>query len=172
MDTLEILFQAGPIESLDVTGLRIERRLGHVARAEVEVRTTVYVEPDELLGLPARIAFGRGEADHQFYGVLTTVGMVCSPEDDTREHLVYRLEVSSALALLEREVDCRIFQDQDVKEIVTAVLAGVGIAGAQQSWRLTATYPKRENCVQYSESSLAFVSRLLEEEGIVFFSDG
>jgi len=79
--------------------------------------------------------------------------------------------VSSCLALLERQVDCRIFQDKDVKEIVSGVLKGFGIADAQQSWRLSAKYPKREYCVQYNESALAFVSRLLEEEGIFFFSD-
>jgi len=97
--------------------------------------------------------------------------MVHAPENDATEHLVYRLEVSSALGLLEQQVDCRIFQDKDVKEIVSGVLRELGIADNQQSWRLAITYPKREYCVQYNESALAFVSRLLEEEGIFFFSD-
>jgi type VI secretion system secreted protein VgrG len=173
MDTraLTVLFQAGPIESLDVTGMRIERRLGKVAEADVEVRTTTYAEPDDLLGIPARVAFGRGEADQEFLGVVTSVAMVSSPDNDMREHLVYRIQVSSCLALLERQVDCRIFQDKDVKDIVSGVLTDFGIAAAQQSWRLSAKYPKREYCVQYNESALAFVSRLLEEEGIFFFSD-
>jgi type VI secretion system secreted protein VgrG len=173
MDTraLSVFFQAGPIESLDVVGLRMERRLGKVAEAEVEVRTTTYAEPDDLLGLPARIAFGRGEADHEFLGVVMSVVIVTSPDDDAREHLVYRMHVTSALGLLEGQVDCRIFQDLDVNEIVSSVLGDLGIADKSQSWRLAAKYPKREYCVQYNESALAFVSRLLEEEGIFFFSD-
>jgi len=173
MDTraLTVLFQAGPLESLDVGGLRIERRLGKVAEAELEVRSPTYAEPDELLGLPARVAFGRGEADQEFLGVVTRVAMVTSPDDDVREHLVYRIQVSSALGLLDQQVDCRIFQDKDVKEIVSGVLKDLGVADNQQSWRLSVTYPKREYCVQYNESALAFVSRLLEEEGIFFFSD-
>src|SRR6185312_4995685 len=173
MDTrsLTTLFQAGPLESMDVTALRIERRLGHVAVAEADVRTTTYAEPDDLLGVPARLAFGRGQVDHEVLGVITSVGMVATPGDDFHDHLVYRVEVRSCLSFLEQQVDCRIFQDKDVKEIVSSVLSGLDIADDKQSWRLTAKYPKREYCVQYNESALAFVSRLLEEEGIFFFSD-
>jgi type VI secretion system secreted protein VgrG len=173
MDTraLTVFFKAGPIESLDVVDLRMERRLGKFAEAEVEVRTSVYAEPDDLLGLPARIAFGRGDPDHDFLGVVMSVAMLTSPEDDAREHLVYRVHVTSILGLLERQIDCRIFQDLDVKEIVSGVLTDFGVAEKSQSWRLSGKYPKREYCVQYNESALAFISRLLEEEGIFFFSD-
>ena len=71
----------------------------------------------------------------------------------------------SRLGLLERRSTARIFQDKDVKEIVAEVLQDLGVDDEQQSWRLTATYPKREYCVQYSESALAFVSRLLRGGG-------
>jgi type VI secretion system secreted protein VgrG len=169
--SLTTLFQAGPIVSQDVVGFRIERRLGQVAEAEVFVRSAVYVEPDDLLGVPARIAFGREDLDHELFGVVMSVTMVTSPEDDARPELLYQLHVTSLLGLLERHVDCRIFQDKDVKEIVSTVLRDLGIDDKLQSWRLVAKYPKREYCVQYNESALAFVSRLLEQEGIYFSSD-
>lgn len=169
--TLSALFQAGPIESTDIVGFRSERRLGRIAETEIELRSTTYVEPDELLGLPARLSFGRGEGEHQIDGVVMSVTLVSTPEDDARAHVVYRLHVTSLLGLLEREVDCRIFQDKDVKEIVGELLADLGIEAKRQAWRLAAKYPKREYCVQYNESALAFVSRLLEEEGIYFSSD-
>ena len=173
MDTraLTVSFRAGPIESLDVVGFRIERRLGRVAEARIEVRSTTYAEPDELLGLPARITIGRDEDEQELVGMVMGVALVTSPRDLDREHMRYRITVTSVLGLLERQVDHRIYQDMDVKEIVTAVLAEVGVAASMLSWRLSATYPKREYCVQYGESALAFVSRLLEEEGIFFFSD-
>ncbi len=173
MDTraLTVSFRAGPIESLDVVGFRIERRLGRVAEARIEVRSTTYAEPDELLGLPARITIGRDEEEQEMVGMVMGVALVTSPRDQERQHMRYRITVTSVLGLLERQVDHRIYQDMDVKEIVTAVLAEVGVAASMLSWRLSATYPKREYCVQYGESALAFVSRLLEEEGIFFFSD-
>jgi type VI secretion system secreted protein VgrG len=168
---LTTLFEAGPIASQDVVGFRIERRLGQVAEAEVFVRSATYAEPDDLLGLPARIAFGREDLDHELVGVVMSVSMVTSPEDDARPELLYRLLVTSLFGLLEQQVDCRIFQDKDVKEIVSTVLRDLGIDDKRQSWRLVAEYPTREYCVQYNESALAFVSRLLEEEGIYFSSD-
>ncbi len=144
MDTtrLTALFQDGPIESQDVVGFRIERRLGQVAEAQIEVRSATYAEPDEFLGLPARIAFGRGETEHELFGVVMSVSMVTSPGNDTRAELLYRLHVTSLMGLLEREVDCRIFQDKDVKEIVSGVLRDLGIDDAHQSWRLATVYPK------------------------------
>src|SRR5262245_27503340 len=140
--SLTTMFQAGPITSQDVVGFRVERRLGRVAEAEVEVRSAVYAEPDELLGLPARLAFGRGEAEHQLCGVVMSVTMVTSPEDEVRRETVYRLHVTSLLGLLERQVDCRIFQDLDVKEIVSTLLRDLGIGDGSQAWRLAAEYPK------------------------------
>src|SRR4051812_35988531 len=111
--TLSILFQAGPIESLDVVGFRMERRLGKIAVAEVDVRSAVHAEPDELLGIAGRVALGHDEADHEFCGVVTSVGMVMTPKDANRAEQVYRIQLSSALARLEQAVDCTIFQDKD-----------------------------------------------------------
>ena len=56
-------------------------------------------------------------------------------------------------------------------------LADVGLAeDLKTEWRLKGTYPKRAYIVQYEESDLAFVSRLLEADGIYHFletgSDG
>ncbi len=99
------------------------------------------------------------------HGVVTDVEIAATPANDGVRGTSYRIHLTSWMGLLEREVDCRIYQDQDVKEIVSAVLRGAGIDDQRQSRRLVSSYPKRTYCVQYNESSLAFVSRLLEEEG-------
>jgi type VI secretion system secreted protein VgrG len=41
----------------------------------------------------------------------------------------------------------------------------------RQEWRLTGSYLVRTYCVQYRESRLAFIQRLLEEEGIFYWFD-
>lgn len=61
----------------------------------------------------------------------------------------------------------RIFQNQSVPDIVKAVFAGHGFSDYQL--KLDATYPKREYCVQFGESDLNFVMRLLEDAGIFWF---
>jgi type VI secretion system secreted protein VgrG len=169
--TLTTFFQAQPIETSDVVGFRVERRLGVVTEAEVEVRHGEYVDPDELLGRPAYLGFGRQAPEHGISGVVMDVEMDGTPEDDDERSVLYRIRITSWMGLLAREVDCRIFQDKDVKEIVAEVMRGAGIDDRYQVWRLAAAYPKRTYCVQYNESSLAFVSRLLEEEGIFFHAE-
>jgi type VI secretion system secreted protein VgrG len=63
--------------------------------------------------------------------------------------------------------NCKIFQNMTVPDIVEQVLKDNGVTNYKLS--LTGTYPTREYCVQYRESNLNFISRLLEEEGISYY---
>ncbi len=90
----------------------------------------------------------------------------------------YRLHVAPWLALLAYGTHSRVFQDRSTRDIVDAVFAAY--PGAQWRWAddvdaHLARSPKadaahargaRSCCVQYRESDLAFVSRLLAEEGL------
>ncbi len=82
-----------------------------------------------------------------------------------RFHL-YRAEVVPSLWFLSLERDCRIFQQKDAKAIVTEILKDAGLLADRFAYRLKGDPPAREYCVQYRESDLDFVYRLLEEEGI------
>ena len=79
----------------------------------------------------------------------------------------YRAEVVPWLWFLSLAYDCRIFQHKSVPQIAEAVFKDAGFTDF--AVRCSASYQPREYCVQYRESDLAFVSRLLEEEGIFFF---
>jgi type VI secretion system secreted protein VgrG len=83
------------------------------------------------------------------------------------ELVSYRAEVVPWLWFLSLSTDCKIFQNLSVPEIVEEVFKDSGYSDFQ--FKLVKTYPKRVFCVQYQESRLAFVSRLLEEEGIFYF---
>lgn len=63
--------------------------------------------------------------------------------------------------------NCKIFQNMTAPAIVESVLSGAGLSTYKLS--TTETYPTREYCVQYRESNLNFISRLLEEEGISYY---
>ena len=85
----------------------------------------------------------------------------------------YRMTVCAWLWFLTRTTDCRIFQEKTVPEILKEVFADHKMAVFEDG--LTATYSQREYCVQYRETDFAFVSRLMEEEGIFYYfehSDG
>lgn len=61
----------------------------------------------------------------------------------------------------------RIFQDMSVPEIVVDLLEGVDAVNIDL--RLASDHTPRNFCVQYRETQLAFVCRLLEDEGMYFF---
>lgn len=63
--------------------------------------------------------------------------------------------------------DCKIFQNMTVPDIVSQVLKDSGVQDFKVS--LQKTYPSRDYCVQYRETNLNFVSRLMEDEGIFYF---
>lgn len=79
----------------------------------------------------------------------------------------YRAEVVPWLWLLGLHRDCRIFQEMSAPDIVEKVFKEHGFSDFE--FRLSGSYPSREYCVQYRESDLNFVSRLLEQEGIHYF---
>lgn len=71
---------------------------------------------------------------------------------------------------LHHRTDCRIFQQKTAPDIIEAVLKGAGLAaGTDYRLALNASYETREYCVQYRETDFAFISRLMEEEGIFYF---
>jgi type VI secretion system secreted protein VgrG len=80
----------------------------------------------------------------------------------------FQLEIVPTLARLASRTDCRIFQSQSAVDIVKKVL---GDANVEFKDALTKTYTSRDYCVQYRETDLNFVSRLLEDEGISYFFD-
>jgi len=79
----------------------------------------------------------------------------------------YRAEVRPWLWFLSRTSDCRIFQEMTVPDIIKKVFADHKMADF--SMELTGSYKTRTYCVQYRETDLNFVSRLMEEEGIYYY---
>ena len=88
------------------------------------------------------------------------------------EHLLYTARLRPWLWLAGRRSDCKIFQFMKVPDIISEVLGKYGFA---TSVRLKKTYREWDYCVQYQETDLNFVMRLMEHEGIYFYfehSDG
>ena len=79
----------------------------------------------------------------------------------------YRAELVPWCWFLSLSSDCRIFQEMSVPDIVAQLFGDLGFSDFEN--RCTGSYAAREYCVQYRETHLDFVSRLLEEEGIFYF---
>ena len=88
-----------------------------------------------------------------------------------RHYSHYRVKLVPVHALLNHTRDLRIFQSKTTREIIDAVVKDAGFEPERLSWRLTGKYEPRDYCVQYRESDLAFIQRLLEEDGIFYYFD-
>jgi type VI secretion system secreted protein VgrG len=79
----------------------------------------------------------------------------------------YAMQVRSWPWFLTRTTNNRIFQRKNAVDIIKEVFAG--FAGLVQ-WSTSATYQVREYTVQYNETDYDFICRLMEEEGMYFYS--
>jgi type VI secretion system secreted protein VgrG len=148
-----------------------------VAREEMSSLFTVSVvlsmDPtasplESLLGTTAVLAVGREHLTRNFRGMVREVEDLGS----TAVHSFVRVEVVPALWSLTQRSDSRIFQQMNVTAIVREVLRVAGVYQRGGELEIDASldaHPPREYCVQYQETDLDFVRRLLEEEGIPFY---
>ncbi|WP_295384030.1 type VI secretion system tip protein VgrG [uncultured Thiodictyon sp.] len=123
---------------------------------------------DTLLGTPATVSLllpASGDQDRYFNGIVNRFAH-CGFDGTIAR---YRATLVPWLWFLSRRADCRIFQDQTVPDIVTQIFRDHGFTDFEQ--RLSGSYQPWTYCVQYRESDLNFVSRLLEHEGIYYFHE-
>jgi len=120
---------------------------------------------DDVIGKEALLTILGDEADRYFHGIVNKFIQTGSRE----RFNLYQARMVPSLWMLSLEQDCRIFQKKSVTDIVKQVLQDAGITSDRFDFRLQGQYDPKEYCVQYRETDLNFISRLLEEEGIFYF---
>lgn len=108
------------------------------------------------------------DATRPYHGVVERAEFVKVRFPLGEQRFYFRVHLVPALAALAFRENCRIFQDKSIIDVISTIFDEAGFT-ANVVWQLKNTYPKREYIVQYRESSLNFVSRLLEDEGIFYF---
>jgi type VI secretion system secreted protein VgrG len=81
--------------------------------------------------------------------------------------VTYLAELHPWLWMLTMSADCRIFQNMTSLAIVKQIFSDLGFSDFSD--KTTGSYTARDYCVQYRETAFAFVSRLLEQEGISYY---
>ncbi len=165
----EFEFQAGPhvVGDLAVVGFEADETLSKPYSVEVTLAAPaeVALEEKELLGQDALLTVNLGDGTARFFhGVVSRVVHWKASKEPDRQYC--RMTVVPRVWTLRHTRRSRIFQEMSVPEIVHQVL---GEASVVHRLALQGSYRKREYCVQYRESDLDFVSRLLEEEGIFYY---
>ncbi|MGB3246756.1 MAG: type VI secretion system tip protein TssI/VgrG [Sulfitobacter sp.] len=80
----------------------------------------------------------------------------------------YIAEIRPWLWFLTRSRNNRIYQNKKTTDIIKDILGEYGFSGDLKV-KHGGTDPEREYCVQYRETDLDFIKRLLEEEGFYFY---
>jgi type VI secretion system secreted protein VgrG len=118
----------------------------------------------QIVGKSATITVALADGSSRYINGI--VGRFVQAGSDAR-FTTYFAELHPWLWLLTQTADCRIFQNKSVPDIVTGLFTELGFTDYKNS--TTGTYNPLEYCVQYNESAFAFVSRLLEDQGICYF---
>lgn len=167
--------QLGDAGDSGATGLMVEAFAADEALQAVGVRDLILLSTDAvldleaLLGQPAALEASLADGSRaRFSGVVSEAAMLGSFGGLAR----YRLRLQPWLWRLGQVRNSRVWQDKTVIEIVDAVF-GDHAPLAQWRWSDEATSfmaaaGARSYCVQYRESDLDFVTRLLTEEGLVW----
>ncbi|HVY49481.1 MAG TPA: type VI secretion system tip protein TssI/VgrG [Minicystis sp.] len=161
-------------DELHVRKVRGVEGMNRLFSFEIEVASLGRRGPsaEEMAGADATLVITRSPGHVSgWHGTRRVSGMIAEVEDlfdaheDRRVHRLRLAPRAFAMTLVEMQ---DIYIDDTVPAIVKQKLAAVRLGDAC-SLRLSRSYPPREFVVQYKESDLAFVSRLVEHLGIAFF---
>ncbi|MEP8752148.1 type VI secretion system tip protein TssI/VgrG [Enterobacter asburiae] len=157
---------------LPVEGLLLWKLTGREAMSEsfaltlTVLGTDARIDRSKLLGQPVTVTIPTQNLLTSRYvnGKITRVAVSAVELTGTR-YAVYQLTVEPDLWPMKRDRNLRIFQGQTVPQIVKTLL---GEHQVNVEDKLTGSYRVWDYCVQYQESSLDFISRLMELEGIAY----
>lgn len=124
----------------------------------------VALDPKKVLREPLILTLRLPDgSDRMIHGYCRRFAQHGRDEDLTR----YEAVIVPWIWFLSLNQDCKIFQEKTVLEILEEVFGKYEQADFENL--CVESYQPKEYCVQYRESDLDFVSRLMEEEGIFYF---
>ncbi len=125
------------------------------------ISSRVDIDPDDVVNKQATLYIYRDEEYYPYSGVVTEFHFL----DETTDYCRYSVTLVPRLWLLSLNVQSRVFQKRSITDVIKMVLDEGGL----QDYELdVGAYPEREYIVQYQESDLNFISRLMENAGIWF----
>ncbi|MEM7754352.1 MAG: type VI secretion system tip protein TssI/VgrG [Planctomycetota bacterium] len=139
--------------------------LGRPSVTALEMSSTeAGIDPNSILGHPAVVRMDTPEGDRFIRGYVWSFESLGQEGGLWR----YRAEVRPWLGMLEANREYRVFQQKTAADVVSALLGVHSGAMELRPNLFGSSYRTRDLCVQYGESDLAFVSRLLEDDGIYY----
>ncbi len=151
---------------LALSGFNANESLSELFQISVEtVSEEKTIDFDKAIGQSCQIEYRiAGGKTRWFNGILTEARAT----GQSQSFFGYGLVLRPWFCLLAHRADCRIFLDKTVLEIISDVFSKAGFSGEYEI-RTQESYPSIPYCVQYRETDFAFVSRMMEENGIYYY---
>ena len=128
---------------------------------------------DDMIGQDATLTVKGKDFEITHHGMVTEFNQYPDAGGNFgHESFLYDIVVEPRLKRLAFTTQSRIFHKKKLKDIVTEALQGHNLAmPGDFDFKLKGTLREREYTVQYNETDLDFVCRLLEDEGIFYYFD-
>lgn len=124
------------------------------------------IDVEEYIGKQLRLEVNLNNGDDRNF-VLTIFSVRQLLHEGGGKH--YEFELRPWLHFLSKRTNSRIFKQKTVLEVFRVILAEYGDVVGRIDDRSHATFPKLEYLVQFRETDLDFMRRLLEQYGVNFF---
>jgi len=138
-------------------GELFEYRIGALSKEE-------NADFDKAIGRNCSVTVSMYGHDRVFNGVLVEAEWLGKGAEELHD---YKLLLRPWLWLLSRTSNCRIFENQKAPDIIRTVFNDRGFS--DYKFKLHGEFPMLEYCVQYRETDLDFVLRLMEQHGIYYY---
>ncbi len=122
------------------------------------------IDPKSVVGTKVTVAISADDSGtKRFINGIVASFEFCGGDDEFNNYKAY---IVPKLWLLTLNKNTRVFQDMTAIEIIQNVLSPFSISPGNDT---SNNYPKLEYCTQYRESDFAFISRLMEQHGILYY---
>lgn len=168
MNRLISLSGAAPLSEVHFRSARLQESLSENSSGSVVLESdSPVLNADDFLGKNLCLGYETREKVTRYFD-----GVIVEMEQVSMSHggrCAYRLELKSWTWLLGKNQEFRVYQNKTVIAIVSEVIARHGHSSVQFSDRTVGAKRVWEYVVQYGESDLNFVRRILEQEGVYFY---
>lgn len=156
----------GALPDLSVKAAIVEEALSELTRMRIEfLCRDRALSLRGLLGQQVTLGYAEPDAElRQFHGLCVQAEYIGTYQGMAR----FVMEVRPRFWFLTRQADCKVFQGKTTSAIVQEVTQADGFS-SNLKLNLDGSYAPRPYCIQYRETDFAFVSRLMEEEGIYYY---
>jgi type VI secretion system secreted protein VgrG len=131
------------------------------------------VQPNELIGKEVTITLELGGHKQRYiHGIvadITALGHRVDSEAAGAEYRDFSLNIVASAWYMQHKVNSRIFRSFNVLKIVETIAAEHGVKIDAAAKVQAGNYPNYDFKVQYEESDMDFMQRLLEQEGILYY---